>query len=95
MRAEIGRVASLLVALACLVVAYFYGSGETFHLALVVVVLPLGCIWYGDEMGGFVGVRANEEDGIGSIAGAFITIVGWVVLLAMLAIIVFIAFGRL
>lgn len=92
-RTEIGRAVSLIMALACLLVAYFSGNGETFHIALVLVVLPLGCIWYGNEMGGFAGGLANEEDG-GNIAGMLITVVGWIALLSMLAVIVLIALGR-
>lgn len=94
-RAEIGRVASLLVALACLLTAHFSGSRETLHLAITVVVLPLGCIWYGKEIGSFVGMSASEEGGAGNIVGTFITAAGWTALFAMLAMVVFIAFGRL
>lgn len=91
---EIGRGASLLVALACLVSAYFFGNGETFHLVLVVVVLPLGCIWYGHEIGGFVDMSANEAGDAGNIAGAVIVVVGWGALLALLAAIILFALGR-
>lgn len=93
-RAEIGRAVSLLVALACLVVARFFGSGEAFHLAVTVVVLPLGCIWYGNEIGSFVGMSAHGEGDVGNIVGVLITVAGWAVLFTMLAIIVFFALGR-
>jgi hypothetical protein len=92
--AEIGRAVSILVALACLAIARFSGSGATFHFAIAVVVLPLGCIWYGNEIGGFVGISANEEGGDGNVVGVVITVTGWVVLVSMLAFIVFFAFGR-
>lgn len=88
--AEISRALSLLLALACLVAAYFSRNGETFHLAVTVVVLPLGCIWYGNEIGSFTGMSANGEEEAGNVVGALITIGGWAVLLAMLA---FSAFG--
>jgi len=90
---EIGRAVSLLMALACLVIAHFFGSGEAFHLVVIVVVLPLGCIWYGNEIGSFAGMPASGEGGVGNVVGVIITVVGWVVLFAMLAIIVFSAFG--
>lgn len=90
---EISRAVSLLAALACLALAYFFGSSEVFHLAITVVVLPLGCIWYGSEIGGFVGLSADEEGGAGNVVGALITVAGWAVLFTMLAIIVFFAFG--
>lgn len=67
--------------------AHFTGRGEVFHFAVIVVVLPLGCIWYGNEIGGLVGMSANGESGDGNIIGALITFAGWVALLAMLVII--------
>lgn len=85
---------SILVALTCLVVAYFFGSGATFHLAIAIVVIPLGCIWYGNEIGSFVGMPANGEGGVGNVVGVAITIVGWIVLVSMLVFMVFFAFGR-
>ncbi|MDZ7656524.1 MAG: hypothetical protein U0997_11320 [Sulfurimicrobium sp.] len=91
-KAEAGRVASLLVALACLAIAYFFGSSEVFHLSVAVVVLPLGCIWYGTEIGSFVGMSANGESETGSFFGVLVALVGWVALFAMLASIVFLSF---
>jgi hypothetical protein len=93
-RAEVGRVVSLLVALACLVMAHLSGNRETLHLAMTVVVIPLGCIWYGNEIGSFVGMSANDEGGAGKVAGALITVAGWAALFAMLAMVGFFAFGR-
>jgi hypothetical protein len=95
MLAEISRAVSLLAALACLALAYLSGSGEAFHLAVSVVVLPLGCIWYGNEIGGFVGLSADGEGGVGNVVGALITITGWAALFAMLATIAFFAPGSL
>jgi hypothetical protein len=94
-RAEVGRVASLLVAFAYLAMAYFFGSSEAFHLSVTVVVLPLGCIWYGNEIGSFVGMTANGESEAGNFFGVLVAAVGWVVLFAMLAGIVFSSFWRL
>lgn len=92
---ETGRVLSLLVALSCLIVAYLYGNSEIFHLGIVIVVLPLGCIWYGHEIGGFVDLSASEEGGGDNLTGMLITVTGWLILLIMLLIIVFNAFGNL
>lgn len=93
MWAEAGRVMSIMVALACLFIARYFGSGEAFHLAITVVVLPLGCIWYGDEIGSFVGMPTNEESGAGNVVGAIITIAGWALLFVMLTMVVLSAFG--
>lgn len=90
---EIGRPVSLLVALACLGIAYFSAGGITFHLAVTVIVLPLGCVWYGDEIGGFMEMSAQGE-GEANAVGMLITVAGWVGLFSLLATIVFFAFGR-
>lgn len=90
----ISRPVSLLAALACLGIAYFSGGGATFHLAVIVVVLPLGCIWYGDEIGGFMEMSAQRGGGSGNAVGKLITVAGWVGLVSLFAIIVFFAFGR-
>ena len=94
LRAEIGRAVSILVAIACLAITYFFGRSAVFHLAIAFVVIPLGCIWYGNEIGGFIGTSANEEASTGYFAGAVITITGWAVLISMFAFIVFFALGR-
>ncbi|MBY0576734.1 MAG: hypothetical protein K2P67_09100 [Gallionellaceae bacterium] len=94
MLAEINRAASLLAALVYLITAYFFGSSEAFHLAVIIVVLPLGCIWYGNEIGSFADMSADGEGEAGNVVGTLITISGWIVLLAMLAAIVFSASGN-
>lgn len=90
---EIKRMASLLVAFTCLVITFFFGSRETLHLAVTVVVLPLGCIWYGGEIGSFVGMSADEKDGTSNITGALIAGAGWVVLFSMLGMAAYVALG--
>lgn len=91
-KAEVGRVASLLVAIACLAIAFFFGSSEAFHFSVVVVVLPLGCIWYGTEIGSFVGMTTNGENEAGSFFGVLVVLVGWAMLFAMLVSIVYLTF---
>lgn len=93
MRAEIGRVASLLVALACLAATYFLGNRDAFHLVVTVVVIPLGCVWYGDEIGDLVGMSTNEERGASNIIGMLVSLAGWVALFALLAAIVYFGHG--
>lgn len=90
---EISRVLSLLVAISCLIVAYLYGSSEVFHLGVVIVVLPLGCIWYGNEIGSFVDMSASEEGGGDNFTGVLIVVAGWVGLLVMLLIMLLNALG--
>lgn len=86
---EINRVASLSASLACLAAAYLSGSIEVFHLAITIVVLPLGCIWYGSEIGDFAAMQTDGGREVGNAIGTFIVVAGWVVLVLMLAIIVF------
>lgn len=82
---DAGRVASILVAIVCMAVAHFLVKHEILHLAIAVLVLPLGCIWYGSEIGFFVGMPAAGKDGPGDTVGTAIRIVGWIVLFAILA----------
>jgi len=79
---EIGRVISVLVALVGLVLAYWFSSAGVFHFAVAFVVLPLGCIWYGKEIGSFA--TAEAEDAHNPI-GSLITYTGWIVLSIMVA----------
>ena len=82
---DAGRVASILVAIGCMAVAHFLVKHEILHLAIAVLVLPLGCIWYGSEIGFFVGMPAAGEDSPGNAIGTAIKITGWIVLFAILA----------
>jgi len=84
-RLDAGRVASILVAIVCMAVAHFLVKHEILHLAIAVLVLPLGCIWYGSEIGFFVGMSATGEDNPGNAIGTAIKIVGWIILFAILA----------
>lgn len=89
---ETSRATSLLAAIACLAIARFVAGGEVFHLAVVTVVVPLGCIWYGNEIGVVVGTPADGEDGMSKIVGALITAGGWIMLCTMLVIVVLLGF---
>jgi hypothetical protein len=91
-RTETSRAASLLAAIACLAIARLFASGEVFHLAVVTVVVPLGFIWYGDEIGVLVGTPTDGEGGTGKVVGALITIAGWILLGAMLAIVILLGY---
>lgn len=88
MATTMSRAVSLLAAIACLTIARFFTDSAVFHLALAVVVLPLGFIWYGREIGGLVGAATDGESNAGRLVGALIAISGWVALGAMLAVVV-------
>ncbi|MHB1292497.1 MAG: hypothetical protein ACYCY5_09970 [Sulfuricella sp.] len=91
---DAGRVASILVAIVCMAVAHFLVKHEILHLAIAVLVLPLGCIWYGSEIGFFVGMSATGEDNPGNAIGTAIEIVGWIILLAILAGLILLAWSE-
>ena len=84
-RLDSGRVASILVAIGCMAVAHFLVKHEILHLVIGVLVLPLGCIWYGDEIGFFVGMSSTGEDSADNGIATIINMVGWIFLLAILA----------
>jgi hypothetical protein len=87
---EASRVISSLLAIASLGVAYALLSDGAFHLTVTLMVLPLGCIWYGEEIGSFT---VNEDDNSRNPIGALITYAGWVMLLLMAGLIVWFAMG--
>jgi formate hydrogenlyase subunit 3/multisubunit Na+/H+ antiporter MnhD subunit len=49
---------------------------------LAFVVIPLGCIWYGKEIGSF---SMSEENAGQNPLGLMITLLGWILLVGMLA----------
>jgi 4-hydroxybenzoate polyprenyltransferase len=84
-RYEITRIVSVLVALVGLAIAYWSPNVGVFHFTLAFVVLPLGCIWYGREIGGFT---ADAEDDTHNPVGSLITYLGWIILFGMVAVLV-------
>ena len=74
------RLLSGAVAAIYVIAALMTASAEQAFLALLFVLFPLACIWFGDAMGGFTGPAGT----IGITApspGVFVRILGWVVLL--------------
>lgn len=88
MGSETSRVISILLAIAGLGVAYASLGVEVFHLMMILVVLPLGCIWYGEEIGSF---SMDEEDDSHNPIGALVTYTGWILLSVMVGVIVWLA----
>jgi cytochrome b len=85
---EISRVVSILLAITGLGMAYGALGEGAFHLAAALVVVPLGCIWYGEEIGSFT---MNEENDSGNPVGVLITYSGWIALSALVAVIAWLA----
>jgi hypothetical protein len=49
-RRRMHRLLSAVVAVASVLLAYFYGGGWSVYLTLRLIVLPLICIWFADEI---------------------------------------------
>ena len=74
------RTLSGLLAICYIVVAFATGGGETGCKVMLMVILPLACIWFGDAMGGYTGPSGSIWITAPS-PGIMVQIVGWLVLL--------------
>lgn len=83
------RILSLIIYAAYLIVAIINGDKGTWPIASVALLLPLGCIWFGDELGGYVGLASNLIFISDTTPGIFIQIIGWVFLLMPAAVLYF------
>lgn len=83
------RVLSLLLAAAYVVGACFLGGVEGVVNAGMFVVLPLGCIWFGDVLGDYTGYGLSRVAITKTSPGVFVYYLGWVVLLLPLLVVVY------
>lgn len=79
------RFFSLVIAAVYLSVVLFMPGYRSFParigaglLVAAYLLIPLLCIWFGDEMGGFVGVLPSPNK---QTPGCFVTVGGWFLLL--------------
>jgi hypothetical protein len=74
------RILSGLLAALYVVGAYVAAGGEGAAKTVLCVIFPLACIWFGDEMGGYIGPTSS-----GAITsptpGPLVCIGGWLLLL--------------
>ena len=82
---SIGRLLSLIVAAGYLVITSFftYSAGKLVANLLIVggaLLLPLACIWFGDELGNYVGALPGPAVNRKSPAW-MVKLGGWVLLL--------------
>lgn len=80
------RILSLIISIAYLLFAI--NQDSRWPVMLGFLMLPLGCIWFGDELGGFIGVGSKGIFISETTPGIFVQIVGWLLLL-MPAVILF------
>jgi hypothetical protein len=78
-RTRIHRLASGFVAVACVVLAYgFFGTWSACQTGLK-LLLPVACIWFADEMGGYT----SKYSFSGTVPGLLIRWCGWLLLVVI------------
>ena len=76
------RILSGAIALAYLVAALAMADGRTTLMVAIFLLLPLACIWFGDEIGGFTGMGGGSGPVITrTTPGCFVALGGWLLLL--------------
>lgn len=77
------RVISGIIAVVYLLGAYLGGGGKSLLQTMGFLVLPIACIWYSEEMGGYTG---NTGGGLGgdqitsTTPGCLVALGGWLLL---------------
>ena len=81
MKLNRSRIISLAVAVAYIVISYFTGEKGVWFILETYLVLPLGCIWYGEELGSMAGLSLFGVDEPNDTLGIFIQALGWLLLI--------------
>jgi len=80
-----GKCASIIVSALYLLAAFLTGNIEDVVRLAGFLIIPLACIWFGDDMGGWIGFsRAGGPRITQASPGCLVVFVGWVLLLAPL-----------
>jgi len=74
------RISSLLLAVTYIVIALVVGNLGDVILLIGYLVIPLGCIWFSEEVGGFTGIGAHGISISSKSPGIIIAIGGWLLL---------------
>ncbi len=84
------RIISLGIAGMYLVAAFIYGGWELLLMALVVLIMPVAMIWFGEEIGDYVGGfhRIGKPYITKRSPGSLVAFFGWLLLMTPLAIII-------
>ena len=88
-----GRIASAVVAVFYVVLAFLMEGAETAFRVIIFLILPLGCIWYGEALGSFTGLMRGQYVNATS-PGWLVTFIGWIILLLPLIMAVFSSFSQ-
>jgi len=70
----------LLFCLAYLVGSLVWGGSHDWLLLLAYLIMPMACIWFSEELGGFTGIGPHGIYISSPTPGIFILIIGWVLL---------------
>jgi hypothetical protein len=73
------RVISAAVALIFLVVAFTHGGAALALKLAIFLIIPLACIWFPDELGGYIGPAWGGPI-MTSTPAVIVCIVGWILL---------------
>ena len=76
---SLSRIISAVIAAAYVIAAFAIGDGELVLMTVGSLILPMGCIWYGEELGNYIGllpIPAITQ----RTPGCLVTAVGWVFL---------------
>jgi hypothetical protein len=86
-----GRWISLIIAALCIIIAVMAAGLKGLLLMCMTLLLPMACIWFGDELGDLIGIGGFLSGGVSvtqSTPGVFVRFVGWLVLLVFFSIFV-------
>jgi hypothetical protein len=76
------RILSGIIAVVHLVTAYMMFSGETAFIIGIFLILPVGCIWFSEAMGDYIGFGGMDGPAITRITpGWVVAFGGWLLLL--------------
>jgi hypothetical protein len=74
---------SIVLALIYISVGTFVGNAHGMFCVVLLLILPMACIWYPEEMGGYTGTCGNGYITNRTPAG-MISFIGWLLLLSPL-----------
>ena len=76
----IGRIISVVVAIAYILISYFIMGGEFTSRLAMFLLLPLSCIWFSDMLGGYTGCALMRGNIDRTTPGCFVAFGGWLLL---------------
>ncbi len=88
-----GRIISAAIAVFYVVVASLTSGAEAAFKLIAFLILPLGCIWYGEALGSFKGLMRGQYVDTAT-PGCLVTFVGWIILLLPVFMAVFNLFSQ-